>query len=76
MFRCEECTQTFYSKVDCDQHVERDHPDSADVACIRLEYRCTFCGMTFQHESDVTNHALRDHGIQRVEVEVRAAALV
>ncbi|MDX1438253.1 MAG: hypothetical protein R3335_15700 [Anaerolineales bacterium] len=74
MFRCKQDGEIFYSIVDCEQHIAREHPDLGETPCIPLEYRCSYCGMAFPHHTDVRNHALRDHGIQRIEVQEVALA--
>lgn len=68
MYRCQICDTLCYSIIDCQKHIESEHPDEDVERCTRVGFECGFCGLSFGHRTDVKNHALREHGLQQIEV--------
>ena len=65
-YRCEICSQMFYSPVTGKNHSEDQHPDE-EIQLTELMYQCPVCERMFGHPTDVRNHALREHADQKVE---------
>lgn len=65
MYLCKQCSEEFFSQVDCAAHLEAQHPDSPADGCVFVHYQCPICGQLFSHKVDCRNHALRNHGIQK-----------
>jgi uncharacterized C2H2 Zn-finger protein len=76
MYKCTQCDETFFSLVDCENHLETEHPGDDSATCSVVRYRCPICGLVLDHRIDCRNHALREHGKQGVvciEFEVKMA---
>jgi len=67
MYKCTQCEQRFYSKVDCGNHIEEEHPEEENAECSEVHFRCPTCGRMFAHPSGCQNHAYLDHRIFRAD---------
>jgi hypothetical protein len=65
MYLCKQCSEEFYSVVDCNAHREAQHSSSSEEDCVLVQYQCPICGVVYAHKVDCRNHALRDHGVQQ-----------
>ena len=60
-YKCRICGDKFDSKSECLNHVEREHKEFGERACVRLKYRCPVCGDKFEEEGECKAHVREKH---------------